>query len=140
MLLAFAGGDVVRGAVWTEILGTAARLEAPVILVVFPGKGRAGVLSARSTRLGVPGITVEADDAVALFRVAQESMVRIRMGGGPVLMECVRISAKASKRVDPVEAMRQVLLQKGAADDASIDRDATRLGARLLGALEAGRG
>jgi TPP-dependent pyruvate/acetoin dehydrogenase alpha subunit len=140
VLVAYAAADAMSAE--TRVLGMAARAEAPVMFVVLPGRAaRPGVLSARATRLGVPGIAVEADDAVGLYRVAQESVVRMRMGGGPVLMECVRLGRRQTGQgtVDTLEQMRQVLLAKGAADEQWVERAEARLGTRLLGQLAAGR-
>jgi TPP-dependent pyruvate/acetoin dehydrogenase alpha subunit len=91
-----------------------------VIFVVLPGvKGekRNGMadLSAKTARWGVPGIPVDDGDAVALYRVAQESMGRTRGGDGPVLIECVpcRVESKgAAGSVDPVEEMAKFLLDR----------------------------
>ena len=47
------------------------------------GTERAGGLTQLAHGCGVPGIPVDADDAVAIYRVAQESIGRARIGGGP---------------------------------------------------------
>jgi TPP-dependent pyruvate/acetoin dehydrogenase alpha subunit len=122
-------GEVAK-AVWKRLLGLASRLELPVIFVVLPaikgakGKnttGRDGSLSTRTARWGVPGIPVDAGDAVALYRVAQESMGRTRGGDGPVLVECMdyRIegggaSGKSAPvdRPDPLVQMGEFLLRR----------------------------
>jgi TPP-dependent pyruvate/acetoin dehydrogenase alpha subunit len=112
-------GEVAKG-VWRRLLGLASKLELPLIFVVLPAERdekRGGVadLSGRTARWGVPGIPVDATDAVALYRVAQESMGRTRGGDGPVLIECVRFRA-AGKRggtpVDPLVQMRDFLLSR----------------------------
>jgi len=106
-------GEVAKGT-WRKLLGLASKLELPVIFVVLPANGRSrnGVadLSARSHRWGVPGIAVDAVDAVALYRVAQESMGRARGGDGPVLIECVGYRADGKAPVDPLAQMRNFLL------------------------------
>ena len=136
-VVALVAGEGVSATAFATILATAARSEAPLVFLVLPGEAKPGVLSARASRVGVPGIAVEAGDAVALYRVAQESLVRIRMGGGPVLMECVRFGRRRPDYEDPIDAMRAVLLAKGAADEAWTERVGARLGTRLLGELEA---
>lgn len=80
-------------AAWKQMLGFVARLELPMLFAVLPGavKGaRQGELSAKSAARGVPGFPVDADDAVAMYRVVQESLGRLRAGEGPVLLEGVR--------------------------------------------------
>jgi TPP-dependent pyruvate/acetoin dehydrogenase alpha subunit len=80
-------------ALWRKLLGFAAERELPVVFVVLRpvrrGGAQAGGLSALALKCGVPGIAVDADDAVAIYRVAQESIGRARMGGGAALIECV---------------------------------------------------
>jgi TPP-dependent pyruvate/acetoin dehydrogenase alpha subunit len=110
-------GEVARG-VWRQVLGLASKLELPVIFVVLPavkGEKRNEVadLSAKTARWGVPGIPVDVADAVALYRVAQESIGRTRGGDGPVLIECIqrRVEGKgAGLSADPVEEMAKFLL------------------------------
>jgi TPP-dependent pyruvate/acetoin dehydrogenase alpha subunit len=100
------------------VLGLASKLELPVIFVVLPavkGEKRNGManLSAKTARWGVPGIPVDVGDAVALYRVAQESIGRTRGGDGPVLIECIqcRVEGKgAGASADPVEEMAKFLL------------------------------
>jgi TPP-dependent pyruvate/acetoin dehydrogenase alpha subunit len=63
-------------------------------------------------RWGVPGIPVDAADAVALYRVAQESLGRTRAGDGPVLIECLeyRTEGKGKRApVDPLVSMKEFL-------------------------------
>ena len=59
-------------------------------------KGERGV-SATGAAHGVPGMPVDADDAVAIYRVAQESIGRARIGGGAALMECVPFVLEGAK-------------------------------------------
>ncbi len=110
-------GEIAKG-VWRQVLGRASKLELPVIFVVLPAakvaRG-AGVakLSDKARRYGVPGIPVDLGDAVALYRVAQESMGRTRGGDGPVLIECreFRVEGKGGRAlVDPLAQMRGFLL------------------------------
>jgi TPP-dependent pyruvate/acetoin dehydrogenase alpha subunit len=112
-------GEVARG-VWRQVLGLASKLELPVIFVVLPavkGEKRNGManLSAKTARWGVPGIPVDVADAVALYRVAQESMGRTRGGDGPVLIECIQCRVKgkgAVASVDPIVQMAKFLLDR----------------------------
>src|SRR5207302_1402230 len=70
-------------------------------------------LSAKTARWGVPGIPVDAGDAVALYRVAQESLGRTRGGDGPVLIECVAYRMEGSgggTPGDPLVQMKEFLV------------------------------
>lgn len=110
-------GEIGR-AVWRRMLGLASQLELQIIFVVLPAaKGEkirgATSLSAKSAGWGVPGIPVDAGDAVALYRVAQESLGRTRGGDGPVLIECLELQMRGkngSLPVDPLVQMKKFLL------------------------------
>ena len=109
---------------WKAIFHLASKHAAPVIFVALPELTKSslkpGKLGEASTVSGVPGIPVDAADAVALYRVVQESMLRARAGGGPVLMECVpfQLPGKKSPPADPVLNMRGSLIHRKVADDA----------------------
>ena len=118
LVLAYAEPKALSGARWRHLLGMAGRDELPIVLLLLPGVSgvRQGVVSERAQGWGVPGMPVDAADAVALFRVMQESALRARGGDGPALMECVRwrvAGGTAGETEDGVAAMRQVLLRRG---------------------------
>jgi TPP-dependent pyruvate/acetoin dehydrogenase alpha subunit len=113
VVVAYVRHGEIAEKVWRRLLGLASKLELAVIFVVLPpgGRGRSKVkLGANSARWGVPGIPVDAGDAVALYRVAQESLGRTRGGDGPVLIECVEFGAGGKGPVDPLAAMGDFLL------------------------------
>jgi TPP-dependent pyruvate/acetoin dehydrogenase alpha subunit len=128
-------GEVSNG-MWRRVLTLASKLELPIIFVVLPGSGKkkkgdeVGALSAKARSCGVPGIPVDSSDAVALYRVAQESLGRMRGGDGPVLVECVAFSVKGRRRnsvVDPLVLMREFLLGRKVCSEAWLDRAGDRL-------------
>ncbi len=61
---------------------------------------------------GFPGIIVDGTDAVAVWRVAQESVHRARNGSGPTLVDC---RSDASR--DPLEHMERYLKTRHLWDD-----------------------
>jgi TPP-dependent pyruvate/acetoin dehydrogenase alpha subunit len=67
-----------------------------------------------------PMITVDAHDVVAIYRVAQESTVRVREGGGPAMIACMPYVLQGPP-VDPVAGLEFYLSGKG------LFRDAWRL-------------
>jgi TPP-dependent pyruvate/acetoin dehydrogenase alpha subunit len=79
---------------------------------------------------------VDAADPVALYRVAQESMLRARAGGGPVLMECIpfQLPGKRTESADPILTMRQFMLPRGVATEAWFQSVSNRFAARLKAA------
>jgi TPP-dependent pyruvate/acetoin dehydrogenase alpha subunit len=131
-------GEVATG-VWRQVLGLASKLELPVIFVVLPAvkgekRNEPADLSAKTARWGVPGIPVDVADAVALYRVAQESMGRTRGGDGPVLIECIQCRVKgkgAGASVDPVEEMAKFLLGRKVCTKAWLERAGEGLRRRI---------
>jgi len=130
VVVAYVGhGDVGKGD-WRKVLELAGKLELPLIFVVLPAeKGERGEgvanLSAKTARWGVPGIPVDAGDAVALYRVAQESLGRTRDGDGPVLIECVDYRKKGPEGDafgDPLEEMKKFLLGRRVCTKAWLER------------------
>jgi len=82
---------------WHQALRSAARRSLPVIFVVEnnPWAGVAGTkarngmgnLPLKAQKDGLTSITVDGNDVVAVYRVAYESLERVRRGGGAVLIE-----------------------------------------------------
>jgi TPP-dependent pyruvate/acetoin dehydrogenase alpha subunit len=108
--------EVPKG-LWKSSLALAGKLELPIIFVVLPerGKKKTGVvdLCVKARSAGVPGIPVDANDAVALYRVAQESIGRTRGGDGPVLIDCVAAPSRErhnEEASDPVAHLKYFLL------------------------------
>ena len=46
-------------------------------------------LSVRAASYGIPGVTVDGNDVLAVYQAAEESIHRARTGGGPSLVECL---------------------------------------------------
>jgi TPP-dependent pyruvate/acetoin dehydrogenase alpha subunit len=107
LVVAYIHGREVPKGTWNQVLALASKLTLPIIFVVLPEaqrkkkekKDRASNLSAKARAAGLPGIPVDARDAVALYRVSQESIGRARGGDGAVLIDCLSGSA-----ADPLNA------------------------------------
>jgi TPP-dependent pyruvate/acetoin dehydrogenase alpha subunit len=124
-------GDKATAALgcWHEALALAAKKSLPIIFVVEdnPWTDLASfTVSEDSTEkarnYGFPNITVDANDVVAVYRVAYESVERVRQGGGPVLVEAkpYRLYSPTKRRVatwrrerDPLAHMERYLKAKG---------------------------
>lgn len=124
VVLAYVDAAEMPKKLWKPILAVAAKLNLPIIFVVLPrvnrknGKGTSVCAKARSA--GVPGIPVDANDAVALYRVAQESFGRTRGGDGPVLIECIsgRIKGRRTDEPDdPILQMKDFLIGRKVCDE-----------------------
>jgi pyruvate dehydrogenase E1 component alpha subunit len=103
VVVAFTGKAVTALGAWHETLALSAGQSLPMIFVV-ENNGRvdsAGLRSGwedftqKAQSYGLPGITVDGNDVVAVYRVAHESLERVRQGDGPVLIE-----AKAYRQTD----------------------------------------
>ena len=138
LLIAYVDTGEATLAEWKPLLRLAAEQMVPMIFVVLPGVSQknSGQLGLVSSKCGVPGIPVDAADPVALFRVAQESMLRARAGGGPVLMECIPFQLAGRKAVvaDPIQTMQEFLLHRKIVDEAWLNGVQTRFLARLQAA------
>ncbi len=136
-------GDL-KSSAWKSSLQFAAQETLAILFVLLPDsaaksvtkpvRGTSFSTSAHATALGVPGIPVDSSDAVALYRVAQESIGRARAGGGPALMECVACTFEGQKKklgADPVVAMGRTLLARRIQTEAGLAKVAFALKTKL---------
>ncbi|MGA8731259.1 MAG: thiamine pyrophosphate-dependent enzyme [Terracidiphilus sp.] len=117
---------------WREALTNAGLHELPIVFVWHNDTGDAQEslmgqndfreAASRTTDRSVPAITVDGGDAVAVYRVASESIDRARRLRGPTVIECRRRgsnewvkTAKGRKNEgnDPIDAMETYLIGKG---------------------------
>ena len=123
LVVAYVCRREAKGGSWRKLLKLTAQLELPIVFVILPDEtlrkkaDPIGRISAKTRSCGLPGIPVDASDAVALYRVTQESIGRVRSGGGAVVIECVSYPV-LGKMPDPVEQMRSFLLSKKACTSA----------------------
>jgi acetoin:2,6-dichlorophenolindophenol oxidoreductase subunit alpha len=82
---------------WHEAATLASRHRLPIVFMVencaqsHPNSAAVHSdddLRDRAEAYGIPGITVDGNDIVAVWRVTQESIHRARSGAGPTLIEC----------------------------------------------------
>jgi acetoin:2,6-dichlorophenolindophenol oxidoreductase subunit alpha len=57
----------------------------------------------RAVAYGIPGVTVDGNDVLAVFEASQKAVDRARGGGGPTLIECKTYRHKGHSRVDPAK-------------------------------------
>jgi TPP-dependent pyruvate/acetoin dehydrogenase alpha subunit len=123
----------VPAALWQKTLTFAREKALPVLFVVLPAATASGTrtvgVSAIALRCGLPGIPVDKDDAVAIYRVAQESIGHARIGGGAALMECVPFvvagaGSTRSREADGIAGLERYIEQRGVAKRAWMDHEA----------------
>ena len=138
---------------WRKALTFAREQELPVLFVVLPApaaKGgrpyapKRGGVSALAVSCGLPGIPVDADDAVAIYRVAQESIGHARMGGGTAVMECVpfviaRAPGKRPGGADSIAGLEHYMLHRRVATRAWMDGEAKAFARRVASAKAASK-
>jgi TPP-dependent pyruvate/acetoin dehydrogenase alpha subunit len=148
VVVVYALSGEVPAALWRKVLGFAAEQALPVVFVILPTArgGKAGApklsgLSALALTCGVPGIAVDADDAVAIYRVAQESIGRARIGGGAALMECIPFTLAGSKikPADAIAELERYMLRRGVCTQVWLDREAKSFAKRVVRVKSASR-
>jgi pyruvate dehydrogenase E1 component alpha subunit len=108
---------------WHSILADAASQRLPIVFVHHvanrPSEPPADRKGKNPDALfhGVPAIAVDASDAVAVYRVAYEAIIRARQGRGATLLECLAhpdTSVETHENAgDPVSSMENYLKRKG---------------------------
>jgi TPP-dependent pyruvate/acetoin dehydrogenase alpha subunit len=115
-------GSVVVSLTERATLGNAASDEAmvlagekklPIIYLIennlWEGIGSIGAqysdddLQVRALHYGFPAMPVDGNDAIAVYRVAQEAIARARKNGGPTLIECRTFRWFGHPKVDPAK-------------------------------------
>ncbi len=93
----FTGDGATNEGTWHEAVNLAAVLRLPAIFVVennhygeFTAQDHQGAitrLSDRAASYGIPGITVDGQDVLAVYAAARDAVARARAGDGPTLIE-----------------------------------------------------
>ena len=105
-----------------DALETARSYKLPVVFVLetgTPGEpdGPASLLNSQvDPGEEMPHIAADGNDAVALYRVAHESIDRARRGRGPTLIECAAFHVeglRTGRHLDPVANLESFLKAKG---------------------------
>ena len=112
--LALSEGKGPIEASWVRVMRITDAGELPLITLALPDLGKVD-WSAVGRRAGLPVIPVDASDAVGLYRVMQESLVRARADRRGVVIECVASGA------DPVKVLGGQLVAKQIATAAWLD-------------------
>jgi len=91
---------------WHEAATIAAAERLPIIFVgrrLFANAGATGgsELRDRASAYGIPGISVDGNDVVAMWRVSQESIHRARGGAGPTLIDAQLLPLNAGANGKP---------------------------------------
>ncbi|MBI2681806.1 MAG: thiamine pyrophosphate-dependent dehydrogenase E1 component subunit alpha [Acidobacteriales bacterium] len=111
--MAFCGEGATSLGFWHEAVNFAAVLQLPIVYVVQNNRWAESVnikyqmrnedVATRAAGYGIPGISVDGQDVVAVYRVVQEAIERARKGGGPTLVECKSYRWFGHSEIDPAK-------------------------------------
>jgi TPP-dependent pyruvate/acetoin dehydrogenase alpha subunit len=150
VVIAFCSDGSSANGMWHESMNLAAIWDLPVVFVLennqyavstpIRASARVDHLSERAAGYGMPGVTVDGNDAVIVFGAMQEPLRKARAGEGPSLVECLTFRHGGHhvndpgtylpkdeldrwKARDPLDLLRARLLEAGATDEdvAAID-------------------
>jgi TPP-dependent pyruvate/acetoin dehydrogenase alpha subunit len=141
-----------------EGLNFAAVQDLPFVLVVenngyaystpIDRQSRLTRLADRALAYGIPGVTVDGNDVLAVYDATSEAAERARRGEGPTLLECVTFRMKGHAQHDnqayvprealaeweardPIARYERVLLSRGVATPEELDDLSERIRAEL---------
>ena len=148
VVVSFFGDGALNEGAFHEAANMAAVWKLPVILVCENNKyGMSNStekafalenLADRGLGYGIPGVTVDGNDVVAVYEAAEAAVKRARSGGGPTLIECVTYRWKGHSRSDknlyrtkeeidewkgkePIAKFMSVVLEKGLLTQSEMD-------------------
>jgi pyruvate dehydrogenase E1 component alpha subunit len=107
----FSGDGAVNEGAFHEAVNMGAIWSLPVVYVIENNRYSASTpicqtakverLSDRACAYGIPGVTVDGNDVLAVHEAAQEVVARARGGGGPTLLEAMTYRITGHSRRDP---------------------------------------
>lgn len=142
IVVCFFGDGATNTGAFHEAVGMAAAYDLPVLFVCENNQYAVSIywkdylkldsIADRAKGYGIPGISVDGMDAIAMAEVTAEAIEKIRQGGGPIIIEgnCYRYYGQAVgvyddlsyrtkeeiegwKKRDPIKKMYSVLLETG---------------------------
>jgi len=112
--MAFFGDGATSEGEFHEGMNYAAVMNAPAVFVCnnnhwaistpLEAQTRARTLADKAVGYGMPGVTVDGLDVLAVYAAAREAVERARSGGGPSFIECVHYRAAPHATADDPRA------------------------------------
>jgi acetoin:2,6-dichlorophenolindophenol oxidoreductase subunit alpha len=113
IVMAFCGEGATSLGFWHEAVNFAAVHKLPIVYVVHNNRWAESVnirlqmanenVAERGQGYGIPGITVDGQDVVAVHRVATEAIEKARNGYGPTLIEAKTYRWFGHSEIDPAK-------------------------------------
>ena len=120
--MAICGDGATSNGRWHEALNVSAIHELPVVWVVnnnqyaYSTPNRLEMptptIAERASAYGMPGIRVDGQDVLDVYRVANQAVERARGGGGPTLIESVSLRWRGHAGHDPAKYVPQEMLER----------------------------
>ncbi len=120
--MAICGDGSTSNGRWHEALNTSAIHQLPVVWVVNnnqfaystpnPLEFHVPTIAERAAGYGMPGVRIDAQDVLDVYRVAHEAVERARSGGGPTLIESVSLRWRGHAGHDPAKYVPKELLDE----------------------------
>jgi pyruvate dehydrogenase E1 component alpha subunit len=112
---------------WHEALNFAGARGLPILFVVeddtraelaaLKDRRRVEDIAEKAHAYGFPGIAVDGNDVVAVYRVAYEAIARARQGRGPTLIECKTYRRHGHSGIDPAKYRDAAEVERWKAND-----------------------
>lgn len=120
--MAICGDGATSNGRWHEALNVSAIHRLPVVWVVnnnqyaYSTPNQLEVptptIAERAAAYGMPGVRVDAQDVLDVYRVALEAVERARSGAGPTLIESVSLRWRGHAGHDPAKYVPRALLEE----------------------------
>jgi TPP-dependent pyruvate/acetoin dehydrogenase alpha subunit len=120
--MAICGDGATSNGRWHEALNVSAVHRLPVVWVVNnnlyaystpnPLEFPVPTVAERASAYGMPGIRVDAQDVLDVYKVAHEAVERARDGEGPTLIECVSLRWRGHAGHDPAKYVPPEVLEE----------------------------
>lgn len=113
VVVALSGDGSTSLGFWHEALNFAGVHQLPIVYIVENNLWAESVsvklqtavpdLSVKAQAYGFPGVTVDGNDVVAVYRAARAALSRARSGQGPTLIECKTYRWYGHSEIDPAK-------------------------------------
>jgi TPP-dependent pyruvate/acetoin dehydrogenase alpha subunit len=120
--MAICGDGATSNGRWHEALNTSAIFQLPVVWVVNNNRYAYSTpnelevptptIAERADAYGMPGVRVDGQDVLEVYRVAHEAVERAREGLGPTLIESVSLRWRGHAGHDPAKYVPKALLEE----------------------------
>lgn len=127
VVLCYNGDGATSRGDWHEGLNLAAVLELPVVYICVNNRWAYSTpldrqmaisrVSERAAGYGIPGVTVDGNDVVAVHRHIRTAIERARSGGGPSLVECMTFRMTGHSHADSANYVPEEFFEEGRRKD-----------------------